>query len=257
MRQIYHIHFFLALILALLLPENSNANRLVLATDDGPPHMIKETDGGIDIDIVKQVLSQIGYDIDTIYVPLKRAKLMVSENKADLFLPTFFQPDSKNIYLSDPIISYKPMVFSLKSNNISYNSISDLKNLSIVTFQGASGYFGEEFANLSQKPDYQELHHMAKFPELLLKKRYDVVVLDFYIFYYFLKKQLDKNRMQYAYQEITSSPLLPEVKAYAGFNDRALRDKFNLQLSIFQQAGNVQRIVEYYIGTVDSLGKRK
>lgn len=257
MRKIHHIIFFLALILVLLLPGKSNANRLILATDDGPPHMIKEIDGGIDIDIVKQVLNLIGYEIDTIYVPLKRAKLMVSESKADVFLPTFFQADDKNIYLSDPIISYKPMVFSLKSNNIPYKSISDLKNLSIVTFQGASGYFGEEFSKLSQKSDYQELHNMAKFPELLLKKRYDVVVLDFYIFYYFLKKQLETNRAQYAYKEIASYPLLPEVKAYAGFNDKALRDKFNLQLSVFQQAENDQRIIEYYIGTVDSIGKSK
>ncbi len=257
MQRIYHMHFCLVLILVLLYPENSNANRLILATDDGPPHMIKETDSGIDIDIVRQVLNQIGYDIDTIYVPLERAKLMVSENKADVFVPTFFQPDNENIYLSHPVINYKPRVFSLKSNIISFKSISDLKNLSIVTFQGASGYFGDEFAKLSLKPDYQELHDMAKFPELLLKERYEVVVLDFYIFYYFLKKQLENNRAQYAYKEITSFALTPEVKAYAGFNDKALRDKFNQQLLIFQQAKNDQRIIEYYIGPVDSLAKHK
>jgi len=257
MQRIYHIHFCFVFILVLLYPENSNANRLILATDDGPPHMIKETDGGIDIDIVRQVLNQIGYDIDLIYVPLERAKLLVSENKADVFVPTFFQPDNKNIYLSHPIISYKPMVFSLKSNNISFKSISDLKKLSIVTFQGASGYFGGEFAKLSQKSDYQELHDMAKFPELLLKERYEVVVLDFYIFYYFLKKQQEDNRAQYAYKEITSFALIPEVKAYAGFNDKTLRDKFNKHLSIFQQAENDQRIVEYYIGQVGLSAERK
>lgn len=257
MHRIYYIYFCLVLILVLLYPENSSANRLILATDDGPPHMIKETNGGIDIDIVKQVLNQIGYDIDIIYVPLERAKLMVSENKADVFIPTFFQSDDKNIYLSDPVISYKPMVFSLKSNNISYKSISDLKNLSIVTFQGASGYFGKEFAKLSQKSDYRELHNMAKFPELLLKDRYEVVILDYYIFYYFLKKQLKNNRAQYAYKEITSFALIPEVKAYAGFNDKVLRDNFNQQLSIFQQAKSDQRIIEYYIGAVNSLAKRK
>ena len=256
MKRSYHIHFFLIVILVILYPTNSNANRLILATDDGPPHMIKEIDGGIDIDIVKQVLNQIGYDIDIIYVPLKRAKLLVSQKKADVLVPTFFKPDSKDLYLSDPIISYKPMVFSLKNNSIPYQSISDLKKRSIVTFQGASGYFGEEFAKLSQKYDYQELHDMAKFPDLLLKERYEVVVLDFYIFYYFLKK-LESNRTQYAYKEITSSPLIPEVKAYAGFNDKTLRDKFNQQLSIFQQAKNDQRIIEYYIGPVDSLAKHK
>jgi ABC-type amino acid transport substrate-binding protein len=251
MQRIYYIHFCLVLILVSLFPEKSNANRLILATDDGPPHMIKETDGGIDIDIVRQVLNQIGYDIDIIYVPLERAKLMVSENKVDVFVPTFFQPDNKKIYLSHPVISYKPMVFSLTSNNISFKSISDLKNLSIVTFQGASGYFGEEFSKLSQKSDYQELHDMAKFPELLLKERYEVVVLDYYIFYYFLKKQREDKRSQYAYKEITSFVLIPEVKAYAGFNDKALRDKFNQQLLIFQQAKNDQRIIEYYIGQVN------
>lgn len=257
MKQICYIYIILTLTLILLYSEDSNANRLILATDDGPPHMIKENDGGIDIDIVKQVLNQIGYDIDTIYVPLERAKKMVSESKADVFIPTFYQSDNKNIYLSDPVISYKPMVFSLKSRNFSYKSISDLENLSIVTFQGASGYFGEEFAKLSQKADYRELHNMAKFPELLLKERYEVVILDFYIFYYFLKKQLENNKAQYAYKEITSFALTPEVKAYAGFNDKKLRDNFNQQLSIFQQAKNDQRIIEFYIGPVDLLAKDK
>jgi ABC-type amino acid transport substrate-binding protein len=247
----------LALTSVLSYSENSIAKRLILATDDGPPHMIKETDDGIDIDIVKQVLHQIGYDIDIIYVPLERAKLMVSDNKADVFVPTFFKPDDNDIYLSDPIISYKPMVFSLKSNNISYKSISDLKKLSIVTFQGASGYFGEEFAKLSQKSDYRELPNMSKLPELLLKERYDVVILDFYIFLYFLKKQLDNNRAEYAYKDIASFALIPEVKAYAGFNDKLLRDNFNQQLSIFKQAKSDQRIIEYYIGPIDLLAKRK
>lgn len=251
MQRMYHIYLCLVLILAILYSEKSSANRLILATDDGPPHMIKETDGGIDIDIVKQVFNQIGYDIDTIYVPLERAKLMVSANKADVFIPTFFQPDDNNIYLSDPVINYRPMVFSLKSNNISYKSVRDLKNLSIVTFQGASGYFGEEFSKLSQKSDYRELHNMAKFPELLLKERYEVVILDFYIFYYYLKKHLENSRAQYADNEIASFALIPEVKAYAGFNDKVLRDKFNQQLSIFQQAKSDQKIIEYYIGTVD------
>ena len=251
MQRMYHIYVCLVLVLAILYSENSSANRLILATDDGPPHMIKGTDSGIDIDIVKQVFNQIGYDIDTIYVPLERAKLMLSENKADVFIPTFFQPDDNNFYLSEPVINYRPMVFSLKSNNVSYKSVRDLKNLSIVTFQGASGYFGEEFSKLSQKPDYRELHNMAKFPELLLRERYDVVVLDFYIFYYYLKKHLENSRVKYAYKEIASFALIPEVKAYAGFNDKVLRDNFNQQLSIFQQAKSDQKIIEYYIGTVD------
>jgi ABC-type amino acid transport substrate-binding protein len=257
MQRINHIYLFLVLVFASLYPTNSNANRLILATDDGPPHMIKAIDGGIDIDIVKQVLNQIGHDVDTIYVPLERAKLMVSDHKADVFVPTFFQPDNNNIYYSDPVISYKPMVFSLKSNKILYKSISDLKKLSVITFQGASGYFGKEFAKLLEKSDYKELHDMSKLPELLLKERYEVVVLDYYIFYYFLKQQLEKNSVKFTYQEIVSFPLIPEVNAYAGFNDKVLRDKFNQQLSIFKQAKNDQRIVENYIGSVDSFTKNK
>lgn len=251
MQRVHVLYRFLICFLVLLYPINTSAKRLILATDDGPPHMIKETGGGIDIDIVKQVVKQVGHDIDIIYVPLERAKLMVSEGQADIFIPTFLQPDNKNIYYSNAVISYKPTVFSLKKNNISYESINDLTKLSIITFQGASGYFGEEFAKLSHKSNYQELHDMSKFPELLLKERYDVVVLDFYIFYYFLKKQLEKDREQYAYKEIASFALVPDVKAYAGFNDKYLRDKFNQQLAIFQQAGKAKKIVEYYIGEVD------
>lgn len=253
MQQTFFTRFLLALILLLPLVKNATANHLIIATDDGPPHMIKATGGGIDIDIARQVLNEIGYETEITYVPLARAKVMVSERKADVFLPTFYQPDDKGIYLSDSIISYKPTVFSLASNNILYGSIKDLENLSVVTFQGASGYFGEEFSQLSEKVNYRELHNMETLPKLLLTKRYDVVVLDLYIFYYFLKKHLEGGETLGTYKEITSFPLVPEVKAHAGFNDKALRDKFNQQLSLFKKAKKDKKIVEHYIGIINPL----
>lgn len=253
MQRTNYLHLYMIFMVALIWLKDTTASSLILATDDGPPHMIKATNSGIDIDIVRQVLNQIGYDIDTVYVSLKRAKRMVIENKADVFVPTFFQDDSDKIYLSHPVIRYRPMVFTLKSRNISYHAISDLKHLSIATFQGASGYFGEEFSSLSKKSDYRELPDMAKLPELLLKGRFDVIILDFYIFYYFLKKQLENNPAPFAYREISSFALVPEVNAYAGFNNKTLRDKFNQQLSIFKGDKLDQEIIEYYIGPIEIL----
>ena len=79
---------------------HSEANTLLLTTDDGPPHIIKETHGGIDIEITKSVLALMGYRADVMYAPLSRGLLLVEKGKADLTVPTFFQQDNDSLFFS-------------------------------------------------------------------------------------------------------------------------------------------------------------
>jgi len=47
---------------------------LNVITDDGPPHMIKPEDSGIDLDITRRVLSNMCFDINVSYAPPKTNK---------------------------------------------------------------------------------------------------------------------------------------------------------------------------------------
>ena len=60
-------------------------------SSDAPPHMIAATKGGIDIDIVKTILREMGHKVTVEFSPLKRAMEQLKKKEADVFLPTFFK----------------------------------------------------------------------------------------------------------------------------------------------------------------------
>jgi ABC-type amino acid transport substrate-binding protein len=247
--------------LVLLTLSQANSRELVIFSSDAPPHMIAANNGGIDIDIVKTILTEMGYSISVEFSPLKRAMEQVKKKEADVFLPTFFQEDSDNIFISNAFIQYRPMIFSLKKSQLAINSFADLKGLRVISFQGATGYFGENFHQATQHTSYTELHDMSKFPEMLLMGRYDAVVLDYYIFYYFLKMYQEQSELagnglfplidNYS-SLIQRHDLIPEVSAYVGFNNKALRNKFNIKLKQFIDNNRQNKIIEKYIGTISS-----
>jgi len=229
----------------------STTKEVLMLTDDGPPHMIMASNNGIDVDIAREVLQEMGYTVKLDYAPLKRSMHQVAHKKAHLFLPTFFQEDTSKLFISASIIKYRPTAFSLKKNNFLFNVISDLKGKRLATFQGATGYFGEEFVKVSHYKSYRELHDMSKLPEMLIKGRVDIVVLDYYIFYYFLQKYLRDNPTDtFSIKKIDEFSLFPEVKAYVGFHDQKLRNKFNKQLHIYKSLNKDKIVIEKYIGPV-------
>ena len=257
----YILHFiFMTALLSVL--SKTYAKELTLYSSDGPPHMIASNKSGIDIDIVSTVLSDLGYQINTVFSPLKRGMEQVRNKEADLFLPTFIQSDNNGIYISDAFIQYRPMIFSLKSQQLTINNLADLAGKRVVSFQGATGYFGQAYIQAIKSATYRELHDMSKLPELLLMNRYDIVVLDYYIFYYFLKmyQEQSEDRHQQGDSPLIDSyasliqrhDLIPKVNAYVGFNDPNLRDKFNQQLRQFILDNRQEKIVEKYIGTITS-----
>jgi len=230
---------------------SSIAKELLLLTADAPPHMIAATNNGIDVDIAREVLQELGYSVKVEFAPLKRSMRQVTNKKADLFLPAFYQEDTSELFFSTPIITYRPTAFSLKTSNFLFKTIPDLTRKNLVTFQGATGYFGEEFVKVSKFNGYRELHDMSKFPELLIKGRCDVVVLDYYIFYYFLNEYLKQNPTgKFTLDKIEEFPVFTEVNAHVAFHDKNLRNAFNKNLLKYITQRKEQTVIDKYIGTV-------
>jgi len=228
------------------------ANELLMLTDDGPPHMIASSSSGIDVDIAREVLEEMGYIVKLGFAPLNRTMLQVTNKQADLFLPTFSQNDTDKLFISAPIINYRPIAFSLENNKFQFTKISDLAGKRLVTFQGAAGYFGEEFKKISKLNSYIELHDMSKFPEMLLKGRCDVVVLDYYIFYYYLQEYLRINPTDPTRnKEIDEFLLFSIVKAHVGFNNKKLRNRFNKQLQLYKNQEKDKAVINKYINSVE------
>lgn len=227
-----------------------SASELTLVSSEGPPHTINnELYSGIDLDVTKSVLAELGLAVNLKFVALGRAEKLVKSGRYDLMAPIFFAKDSDNFYISDPIVTYKPMVFSLKDNNLEPEKISDLANFSVITFQGAPGYFGPAFEAMSKKARYKEAHDMSVIPELLAMDRYDFAVLDQYIFYYFYRLN-DKQRSIDIFKH---HYLIEPVTASVAFKDKSLRDRFNAELKKFKQGKGYTKIVEAYLGRMEQV----
>ncbi|MCG7534214.1 ABC transporter substrate-binding protein [Pseudoalteromonas sp. OOF1S-7] len=223
---------------------------LELVSSEGPPHTINHPEhSGIDLDITKVVLAQLGYTVRLEFVALGRAEKLVRTGQYDLMAPIFSTQDSKNFYISDPIVTYKPMVFSLANRNLTPRSIDELANHSVITFQGAPGYFGEAFRKMSEQAVYRESPDMSVIPQMLVKSRYDYAVLDQYIFYYFYRLK-DKRRPLTLFRH---HYLIPPVPASVAFKEKSLRDRFNRALAQFKRGDGYQQIIEAYIGKVEKM----
>lgn len=227
-----------------MIASDAQDKEILILTDDGPPHMIKQTDGGIDLDITIEVLQRIGHDVAVFYTPLSRAKKSVEGKLADVTVPTFFQKDSQNFYLSNPVVYYQPTLFSLSSKAIDMSDIKKLTGFRLMTFQGAKGYFNQDFLDMTRRNQYREMHDMSVLPELLFKDRADLVVLDYYIFYYFALERIESFRPDL----FEHYPLMDKVPAYAGFHSKALRDKFNKALADYLLEGRDKLIIKKYLG---------
>ncbi len=234
----------LFIFISLFISSVCHAQELVISSDDAPPHMIQETNGGIDIEIAREVLRELGYGVTIRYSSLARGKLDVELGRIDAVTPTFYEKDRPGFYVSSPTVTYKPTVFTLKSSQHEINRILDLADHKVITFQGATGYFGTDFIRVSKKSEYRESYSMEKFPELLLRGRYSAVVVDYYIFNYFYRIN-DKNRDTSVFQ---THAVIPPVKACVGFHDINIRDQFNRKLSEYLDQKRDLLIIEKYVG---------
>ena len=226
----------------LAVPSKAADSNLKLVTDDGPPHIIQSRNSGLDIDTVRAILAEAGYTFQIEYMSLARANRAVKSGMADVVVPTFFEQDNNSYYISDPVVDYRPMVFSLKNNGYQFNSFEDITDLRVMTFQGAVGYFGEKFREVTKQNYYTEIEDMTALPRLLARNRADVVVLDQYIFTYHWK-QIQSGGASSMYQ---IHDFMPAIPAFAGFKDKHVRDEFNQALRRLNEENQLDSIREKY-----------
>jgi len=233
---------YLSLIALFLNCNIATGEILRLTTSDGPPHMIRETDSGLDIDVTRAVLERMGYQLEISYMPLTRAQAEVRYKRADLTVP-IFTGTVEGLHISAPAIQYRPTAFTLKSRQLSLQALPELRHYRVMTFQGATGYFGQQFVLATeQAPEYIEYHDMSRLPVLLAAARTDVVVLDYYIFYHYLSQAENAGEIG----DYNAHELFPRVPAAVGFADRHLRDLFNQTLEEIRSDGSYQRILKQY-----------
>ncbi|MBN1948379.1 MAG: transporter substrate-binding domain-containing protein [Candidatus Cloacimonetes bacterium] len=227
------------------------AEELIIAFSyDIPPFVTNNGLSGIEIDIVTEALQYKGYIFTTIQCSYKELEVAIIEKGIDAAAGVREIEDST--YYSDYFIFFKNFAISKRRSGIVLDSIPDLKDRSIITWQNAYRDLGLEFAALfspSVKENYVnkyiEYPDQEKQVEMFWLDQVEVIIIDEYIFRWFTRNLAGKIDTS---EEVVYHDLFPDRTEFQlNFKDKQIRDDFNAGLKHILENGQYQEIINKYI----------
>lgn len=209
-----------------------------------PPYVF-EDGTGIVVDIVRTALEANGHKVTPVYVPIERGFKLFAEKQVDG--TTIIQESSglKAEY-SDNFMQYHNRAFALKSRNLVIRNLADLGDKSVVSYQNATKYMGEDFARaVTGNRRYKEMAQQEAQAQMLLLGRIDVAVMDESIFRYYRQKLIAEGKAEQA-QEYVGYDIFPPTPYKAAFIDRKVRDDFNKAIAAMRKDGRYDAIYRKY-----------
>lgn len=218
-----------------------------------PPYIIADENRGLELDVARRAFEIAGYQVNPVYLPLKRIFHSLKFGKIDAGL-NFQAGSPSEFYLSDVVMTYQNVGVSRTSQNLKVKSIIDLAGHHVVAFQNAYMYLGQDYRNaVGHAKTYKEIADQANQVKMLLAKRADILVMDFRIFLHFQEKlQQDVDPQE----EFTFHKIFKPTPYHVGMKDEALRDAFNQGLRVLIESGEYQDITDRYLD-VSSVAKVK
>lgn len=211
-----------------------------------PPFVIENNEeySGIQLDLINEIFALEHQKVNFIHVPLARSFSTVNKWHSDgtITLPATHQ--QKNVYLSEPYISYQNVIVTLLEDDITINNVEDLAGKHIIAFQTATKFLGNSYVlAIENAAHYQEMADQLKQIELLFIKRTQALVLDINILKHFLYTHRDAK-----YNKAYKVHRIFEPRVYvAGFKSKKIRDQFNRGLAIIKANGKYQQILDKYL----------
>lgn len=221
--------------------EQSHEMQLVVAASSFlPPYIVKQSNSGIQIEILKAALQAQGIADPTIhYMSNKRAEQQLLQGKVDIVLN--FPPTAiADIYKSEPLVMYQNVAISLATNEFAINSVFDLAGKSVLAFQNAINFIEQPFKSVSENlASYDEVVNQEAQVDHLMKGWVDVIIIERRVFLFYLEKYKQSSKVL----PFVVHPIFKEAPRPAYFSNKALKDSFNLGLGKIIESGEYQAII--------------
>lgn len=208
-----------------------------------PPYVIQADDSGFELDLIRNIFKKMGKSTKFVYTPFGHTSKMLKVKDVDAVMTTNQHVFSDESKLSDVYISYQNVAISLKESNLTINTVEDLANYTIASFQKADKVLGQTFADAVDKcPLYLKIADQSQQPALLLKQRVEVLIMDLRIFQYFAGELgLDDIDGQF-----TIHPIFPMTDYRMAFKSKKHVQAFNDIWAQYQQSGEYLQLKESY-----------
>jgi len=209
-----------------------------------PPFIIEENGQGIQLDIVRSAFASVNKSVKFIHVPFGRTITTFQRVNADgvvTVLPDYRHP---SLHISKPFITYQNVAVSLLESQFTIDNIKSLSGKSIIAFQNAKKYLGEEFSKVvSYSVDYREIAEQSQQIDMLFLHRTEVIILDINIFKYFIATHTSGR-----YSQPFNVHYIFDERLYsAGFKSEKNRDLFDQGIATIKEQGTYQLIQDKYL----------
>lgn len=226
----------LFLLFCLLSAAQAEPAPLRIAVNIGPPWAYyHEQQGvvGIDVDIIRSVLNQMGYDAEFHLLGYHRVIKEFNDGKFDIASPAAFPSDLG--YRTSTYLPFQDVAVTLESNDLTLSSISDLKGKRIIGYQFATSVLGEDFANVVKEASYMEEAQRELQLTLLVNHRTDVVIGERRLLTYIMKTMYPEVKLRI-------HPLFKTTSYGAIFKDEKMQKQFDKALLDVKTSGAFEAI---------------
>lgn len=208
-----------------------------------PPYAIEESRSGFELELIQQVLNNIDKAPEFVFIPYGRSEKMLELPEIDAVITVNKQMFPHNNNLSENYINYQNVAISLKKDAITLNSISDMADYSIASFQLADKVLGDEFSRTTAgSPMFIQVANQKKQLELLLLGRVDILVMDIKIFLYYF----DKHQSNLEENDIAFHYIFPLSPYRVAFKNNANMKAFNQAMREFKASTEYLQLKHKY-----------
>lgn len=205
---------------------------------------MSENGKGLQLDIIRDAFSTQNIMPEFRHIPLSRSVLSFQQSNVDAvsIVPSNYK--HPKMFVSEPYITYQDVAVSLVERELQINSLEDLSELSIVAFQNARKFLGEEYNHkMAKSSEYREIADQREQIDMLFTGQAEVVILDINIFTYFCKRHkealyLNPFKVHYIFEKQNYS---------AGFKSKILKEKFDKGISEIKSTGQYKKILARYL----------
>lgn len=214
-----------------------------------PPWVIRESDSGFKLDVIRKAFEGSGLSIKCVYAPYGRAYDLFENGQVDAIMSPQ-RPIVDLGFLSKPVVSFHNIAVSLKKKGFPKNFELDfLKDKSVVAFQKASQLLGDDFNGaVKDNPLYEEIGRQHLQLNLLFVREVDFIIMDRSIFGYYWRQAVESD---YAgdsrfLQQVQYHELFDSSEYRYLFLSEHERDVFDKGLERIKQDGSYEALVEKY-----------
>jgi ABC-type amino acid transport substrate-binding protein len=237
---------FITFFAIMLLIIRVEAEELQIALGNFEPLFSTKNSPALFRDLIDGVYAHLPqYSINYHYmVSNSQLMLVLNDNLVDGAANIFSKKEIKGC-ITQPIFGYSDVAVTLKSAEHNIQSINDLSQLSVVSYQGAKVLLGKNYWKIATKIQYyQEIANPTEQAKLLNEGMVDVSIGDKYIFLDSLKNwshsKLDSNIYQFHH-------IFPPVYSAMGFNKQKHCDDFDAALNKFKASGGYDTVYKKHL----------